>query len=185
MSRDKVNERINSRMTPQQQSKSHVGLIVISSLLVICVLVGVIAVLLFRKESDSKPVNEVITPDNVEEVISSIEEKEFIPIGYYQVTMNTEWEFPDASSPSTNAYVENCVYNQNTVYFKVALKDNPETVIYTSPYLTVGSHIEDIQLDDETIAPGHYDAVVEYILVDEEYNDLSSVSVSVEITINN
>jgi hypothetical protein len=123
----------------------------------------------------------VVTPDNVEEVIAELDQAEITPVGSYEVVMNTDWVFPDSSSASSNAYVENSVENQNTVYFTIMLA-NATTPIYESPLIPVGSHMEDINLDTELDA-GTYDAVMTYHMMDDDNNETSSVSVSMTITI--
>jgi hypothetical protein len=130
---------------------------------------------------DSKSYNTVVTPDNVEEVIAELDQAEITPVGSYEVVMNTDWVFPDSSSASSNAYVENSVENQNTVYFTIMLA-NATTPIYESPLIPVGSHMEDINLDTELDA-GTYDAVMTYHMMDDDNNETSSVSVSMTITI--
>ena len=96
--------------------------------------------------------------------------------------MNMDWEFPDGNSASTNAYVENSVYNQNTVYFTIELNSNPGVEIFKSPYIPVGSHMENIKLTNPLEA-GKHDAVLTYHLVDEDMEELSSVSVALTLTV--
>lgn len=180
MSKEKANDRINSRIAPAAAAKkSHSRIIIAVAGIIICVLVGVILYMLVGK--DSKAYNTVVTPDNVEEVIAELDEAEHTPVGSYEVVMNTDWVFPDSSSASSNAYVENSVDNQNTVYFTIALA-NGTTPIYESPLIPVGSHLEDIKLDTKLDA-GTYDAVMTYHLVDDDNKEISSVSVSMKITI--
>lgn len=150
--------------------------------IVIVILIGIILWLLFGKD-DEKKRNVVVTPDNVDEVIEEMEQTEFVAPGSYQVTMNNTWNFPDGSSPSSNAYVENATANTNSVYFDILLADTEE-VIYSSPILPIGSHLEDITLDKDLEA-GNYDCVIKYTLIDENGDDLSSVRVSMSIVVEN
>lgn len=182
MSKEKANERINSTVVTTTHKKSPIIAVILIAVVVICVLAGVILHLLSGK--DTKEYNQVIKPDNVEQVIAQLEEDDYTPVGSYEVKMNTEWTFPDGSSASPNAYVENSVTNQNTVYFKIVLDDASQKEIYKSPYLEVGSHLEDIQLD-EVLEAGTYSAVLTYYLVDHEFNDISQVSISITLTIQN
>lgn len=187
MSREKANERINSRMTPTEEArKPHTIILIVGVIVVVAVLVGVICYLALRKEpeQESRNYNTVVTPENVEEIISQLDEAEYTPVGSYEVMMNTDWVFPDGTSPATNAYVENSVNNRNTVYFTIALETDRETDIYDSPFIEPGSYIEEIVLDVDLPA-GTYDAVLTYHLVDEQETEISHVSVSITLTVSN
>lgn len=178
MSKDKVNERINNSVGNQKKNKSSLKLISFVLIIVILILVGVIVSLLTEKKS--KP-NNIVTPDNVDQIIDQLEEEERTPVGAYEVSMNTNWEFESGDAISSNAFVENGVSNLNTVFFTISLKGSDE-IIYTSPYLEVGSSLRDIQLDSK-LTKGNYDAIITYHLVDEEYEELSSVSLYMQIII--
>lgn len=181
MSKERANERINNSMATNKNKRSHTGLLIIISVAIICILTGIILYLLLGKES--KDYNTVVTPDNVEQVISQLSESEYTPVGSYQVNMNTEWSFPNGKSASTNAYVGNSTNNRNTVFFTIVLKDDTTNEIYKSPLLPIGSHLENIKLDKE-LGAGTYDAIVTYHLVDDSEKEISTVSVSITITIN-
>lgn len=187
MSKERANERINSRVTLEEPSRKpylFVGVVII--IIVIAVLVGVICYLMLGKEAEQeeRSYNRVVTPDNVEEIISQLDEQDYTPIGSYEVKMNTNWIFPDGDSPSTNAYVENSVNNRNTVFFTIALETDPETAIYDSPFIEPGSYMEAVQLESDLPA-GTYEAVLTYHLVDEQEEEISQVSVGITLTINN
>lgn len=181
MSREKANERINPQPLPSNRKKSRIG-IIIGVTIVLLILVGVILYLLFGKESEPE-FNRVITPDNVEEVLEQLTDSEKTPNGSYEAVMNTEWFFENGNAASENAYVKNSTNNQNTVYFTIALKDDKRE-IYKSPYLPVGSELRDIKLDTALDA-GVYDTVLTYHLIDDKEEELSTVSLSLTITINN
>lgn len=152
------------------------------AIVIIAVLVGVIVFLLNSQEEEEKPRNVVVTPENVEEVIEQMKEEEKVPVGAYEVSMNTEWIFLDGESISENAFVENSTANTNMMYFIITINDGEE--IYHSPYMEVGSYLESIQLDKD-VPKGDYDAVITYHLVDEEFNDLSQVSMRMKIVVEN
>ena len=79
MSKEKANERINSRITPTEEPrKPHTVLLIIGVVVVVAVLVGVICYLALRKEpeQESRDYNRVVTPENVEEIISQLDEAE-------------------------------------------------------------------------------------------------------------
>ena len=183
MSKEGANERISRRdAMPAAEKKSHMGIVIVVAVLAICLLGGGIVYLLFGKK-EQKSYNTVITSDNVEEIIAQMEEKDFTPIGSYEVQMNTKWEFPDGSSPSSNARVTNQVKNNTTVFFTITL-GNDNRQIYKSPYMEPGSRLENIKLDD-VLDAGTYETVLTYHLVDDDYKETSKVSVKVILTIHN
>lgn len=187
MSKERANERINSRVAPVTASRKpylFVGVAVV--IIVIVVLLGIICYLMLGKEAeqDERSYNRVVTPDNVEEIINQLDEQEYTPIGSYEVKMNTNWKFPDGESSSSNAYVENSVNNRNTVFFTIALESDPETDIYDSPFIEPGSYMESIQLESGLEA-GVYEAILTYHLVDEQEEEISQVSIGITLTIEN
>ena len=105
---------------------------------VIVLLLAVIVYLLSSRQGE-QPVkrNVVVNEDNVDSVLQHLGEEEIVPPGYYEVTMNSTWNFASGDMPSDNAYVKNAETNKNSVYFDVVRADNEET-IYESPILPVG-----------------------------------------------
>lgn len=161
-----------------------VHIILTVAIVVILVFAGIIVYLLFGKDAEpdkAKNQGQVITPENVEKVIEDMQEEEITPPGKYEVTMTQDWIFPDGKSPSTNAYVANSENNTSMVYFTIALADDGRE-IYTSPYLEVGAAINDITLDTDLDA-GSYDTVLTYHLVDHEFEEMSTVSLTLKLTI--
>ncbi len=152
--------------------------------MVIVILAVVIGILLLRGKKETQPKrNVVVNDENAEDIAKELNDWEPVSGGQYEVTMNSQWKFADGKSPSENAYVENAVTNTNDVYFDIHLAGTEE-LIYSSPVLPLGSHLEDITLDEE-LAAGTYDCVLTYHLVDEEQNTLSTLSVSLTILIEN
>lgn len=131
----------------------------------------------------SNSYNLVVTPDDVEEAINEEGVVKAAP-GTYDVCMNSTWHFPDARSASEGAYVENLITNHNTVSFIVKRDDN-DAVIYESPYIPVGSHLENIVLSDTSLPKGTYPCTLVYSLLDEDYQELSTVNLSISIVIAN
>lgn len=101
--------------------------------------------------------------------------------GYYNCQMNVEWNFVDSTQPSYNAYVANSEINTRTVYFDVNLEED-NTLVYSSPFIPVGEELKEIKLS-EKLEAGDYPAVVTYHLVDDEEKELSTVSVTVTLHI--
>ena len=168
----------------QRQQSGKKGIIIVSviAVIIIAVLIGVILYLLKPQEQEEEERNVIVKPENVEEVIEKLEEKDKVPMGSYEVSMNTEWIFLDGESISENAFVENPISNTNMVYFIITINDGEE--IYHSPYMEVGSYLEKIQLDKD-IPKGEYSAIITYYLVDDEFQDLSQVSMWMKIVVEN
>lgn len=167
-----------------QNEKRRGGKIVfIVCIAVIIALAGVILYLLSdRNGGEEAPQRDVIVnEENAEEVAAEMVGKERTPVGSYQVTMNSTWNFADASSASENAYVENAEANTNSVYFDVVRSDTGETIL-ESPILPVGAYWDEITLDSKLPA-GTYDCVLTYHLLDENDDPISKVNVGLTIVI--
>jgi hypothetical protein len=121
----------------------------------------------------------VAMPDNIEEIREKMRQP--VEDGYYETRMNVEWEFPSSDAESTNAYVENSPNNKRTVYFDLMLADTNE-LIYSSPFIPVGAKLEKFKLDAK-IPAGEHTGIVTYHLVDDDYRELTTVSVSVTLRI--
>lgn len=170
------------RMTSEKKGKKLLITGLIAVILVIAVLVGVIIYLLNGRQEPETQIKGravLLTENNVEE----FDNQEPVEDGYYMVTMNTSWDFDDGSAESHNAYVANAPENTRTVYFDVLLSDTGDN-IYSSPYMPVGSELQNFALDKDLEA-GDYQAIVTYHLVDEDYNEIDDVSAEITIHILN
>lgn len=168
----------NSPKKQKMTTKNRI--IIIVTAVVFIALIATIVYLLFHKDKkdytkDDRPT--VVTKDNVDEVIDSIDDP--VEDGSYEITMNTEWNF---SKKSSDAYVENSTRNTRTVYFDVNLADSGE-LVYSSPYIPVGEKIQNFTLDSK-LKPGKYNGVVTYHLVDDNKEEVSSLSVTVTFQVN-
>jgi len=185
MSKINAQQKINSRLSNKKRKVSPMYLIIIIAIALI--LVGGIAVYAFlgvgSKAADANSYNQVVTPDNVKDILAKMASADKNSIGSYEVNMNTTWTFKNSSTPSSDAIVSNNATNSNTVYFKIALKDGGKQV-YKSPYMPLGSNLKNIVLD-EKLSAGTYPAIVTYYLVDEKFVELSHVSVNMTLTIQN
>ncbi len=182
----------NSAKTSGRTSPIIIACVVLVVLVI--VLIGVVLVMLNREPeatAESVPSRETIdtgratlvTEDNVQDILAEIEEEEKNGDEAYTASMNVDWYFEDGASPSRNAYVENFQTNSRTVYFDLLLADTME-LVYSSPYIPVGAVLEGFTLEKDLDA-GDYNAIVEYHLVDEEEQEVSTVSVSVTLHILN
>lgn len=176
-----------SQETQVTKQKKAFVMIGIAVFLVIVALVGIIIYLLSRPseqeperpQSSSEPRAVVVTEDNVAEILAQANEP--VKGAYYNCQMNVEWNFTDSTQPSYNAYVANSTINECTVYFDVNLQEDG-TLVYSSPYIPVGEKLKEIILT-ENLDAGDYPAVVTYHLVDDDYEELSTVSVTVTLHI--
>lgn len=164
---------------------------------IVCILIAIVAVcvvcvVLLKPDEEETPKRDVVvTADNADKVAEELyqerQEKQKQQSSdrptSYTVTMNGEWFFTDGETASRNAYVENSMMNNNDVYFDVMISDNEE-IIYESPVLPVGSHIEELTLSKDLDA-GTYDCICKYYVVDEEQNTLGTVSMAVTVIVEN
>lgn len=121
----------------------------------------------------------LVTPENADETSHAPGEPN--PDAQYTISMNTNWEFETAQTPSRNARVRNLERNSRTVYFDVNLRETGE-LVYSSPFIPLGGMIENFALD-VNLGAGVYNAVVRYFLVDDDNEVISDVAVSVTLTI--
>lgn len=160
--------------------------LLIASMIVIIALLIVIIILLLRK-GDEAPQRETVgsgrgtvaTSENMREIVDQLSQP--VPDGYYVTKMNFEWEFEKWDVPSKKAFVENSVKNTRTVYFDLTLDETGE-LLYSSPFIPVGGRHQNFALDKELTA-GEYPATVTYHLVDDNDNEITTLSVRVELKI--
>jgi hypothetical protein len=167
--------------------------LLIIGILILAALIGVIialVMLLNREQSPQEPEassteqrTTVINEENAEEALQEIiaEDAERVRPGYYEAVMNTTWHFPDGYSPSTDSYVENSSNNTNAVYFDIKMRDTGD-VIYRSPIIPVGGHMENIKMD-VNLGEDTYNCICEYHLVDENQKSLSTVSMGLTLVV--
>lgn len=155
---------------------------VLCIIIILILLSLVIYLLATRNQDESVNRNIVVNEDNVDDILQELDEKEAVPTGYYEVTMNSTWNFASGDSPSENAYVKNADTNTNSVYFDIERADTGD-VIYESPILPVGSHIENITLDSD-LEMGTYDCIMTYHLLNEENESISTLKITLTVIIN-
>lgn len=157
--------------------------IIVSAVVVIAALVVVIVMLLTKKTEEAPPQREslgggrgvVATSENMQEIADRLSEP--VQDGYYVTKMNVEWKFDTWDTPSSNAYVENSTKNTRTVYFDVLLDDSGE-LVYSSPFISVGAKHDKFALTKE-LSAGDYPATVTYHLVDDDENEITTLSIGV------
>jgi len=164
--------------------------LLIVGVLILAALIGVIIalVMLLTRGQNEEPEQAgqrttIVNEENAERVVEDIirEDEQRTRPGYYEVTMNTTWHFPDGRSPATDSYVENSRSNTNAVYFDIKMRDTGD-VIYESPIIPVGGHMDNIQMD-VNLAEDTYSCICEYHLVDENQKSLSTVNVGLTLVV--
>lgn len=183
MSNESSQERISQKLSQstENKSKNNIAVIVVC-IIAVAIIVTALVLILTKQSTDSGKRNVVVTPDNVEEVLSDMQNQQ-VQAGTYEVTMNTTWNFDKGDSASSNAYVENSTANTNDVYFDIVRSDTNET-IYKSPIIPLGSHLENITLDTP-LDKGTYDCVLTYYLLDDSQETISKLNISLSIVIEN
>ena len=101
--------------------------------------------------------NEDIQDDYEENKIEKLTE------GNFQITMSTEWNYPDVDTPAEDSYVENAQNNAYDAEFEIVLKEDESALLYSSPRLPIGSFTKRIPIKRH-LEPGKYDCVVKYTL---------------------
>jgi len=133
---------------------------------------------------EEKP-REVITAENVEDVMAEMEEaqkaRENIPQSY-TVSQSSDWVFSKDTLKSENAYVKNDASNETPVYFDLVVDETGE-IVYSSPILELGAELDGITLD-KPLETGNYVCTVVYHLIDEDKNELTYVNIGVNVTVN-
>lgn len=181
MSNQSSEQRITEKLSDRTEKKSKTGIIAIWVITIIIIVIIVGLVIFFTKSKTTRK-NVVVTPDNVEEILSDAQ-RQRATAGTYEVTMNTTWNFENGDSASSDAYVENSTANSNDVYFDIVRSDTNET-IFTSPTIPVGSHLENITLD-KALGRGTHDCMLTYYLLDDEGNTTSRLNLKLTIYVEN
>ncbi len=169
----------------QEKIKKGGVVIGIAAAVIIAVLIGVIIFLLLSRnaEPEEEKRSVVITPENVEQVLEELTEtQETVAPGYYTATMNTTWHFASGNEPSYDAVVENVEANTNDVYFDLVLESDETKVLFKSPVIPRGGHLEGITLE-EPLEAGSYDCVVIYHLIDDDQKTLSTLRIGLTVII--
>ena len=170
-----------SKISSEKKNNKKVIILGISSATIIILLV--IVIVLFLKKAENPDVNSLgghvtlVTKENVDEVEDKI--RNVSADDSYHAIMSVEWTFENGSAKSTDAYVENSITNSRTVYFDVNLSSTNE-LIYSSPYLPLGSKLNDITLTKDLDA-GDYPALVTYYLVDDDDNVITNLTLAITV----
>lgn len=164
---------------PAAEQKKKKRFFIIILILLLLIAIGLVVFFLTRKDEDVR--DTVVTEENVEKIKQQLQEP--VEDGYYKTKMSVDWTFEDGKSVSSDAYVANSKDNTRKVYFDVNRSDTNE-LVYSSPYLPVGTELKEIKLDKDLPA-GDYECILTYHLVDDDDEELTTVSVTVNLHILN
>ena len=120
-------------------------------LMIFCILlvIAIVLVLFFFLKEENSNRDTIVTKENVEKIKQQLQEP--VEDGYYKTKMTVDWTFENGDAVSSDAYVANSADNTRKVYFDVSLADTQE-LVYSSPYLPVGTELKDIKLDKSLVA---------------------------------
>ena len=169
-------------VSPSGKKKLSSTQILLMVLIVVVLIIGaiIIAILLKPKATEDEK-NRIVTEENADTIGDELKNK--VADGMYEVNMNTIWNFNSSSLTSTDAYIANAETNRYTVYFDILIDGTGETV-FTSPYIAVGSRIQNLTLNKQ-LAAGSYTGTCVYHLVDEYGEEISSVAVAISFNVLN
>lgn len=128
-------------------------------------------------DSDGRGI--ILNEKNYEKVLQNITDK--VDEGYFETCMTNEWEFNNGISDVRKVYIKNEVTNSRMFYFDL-YSDNDD-VIFSSPFLTVGSEMPQFELS-KIPEKGIHEGKIIYHLVDDNKEEVSKVAVAVTIKIN-
>lgn len=162
-------------LTPEELKKKKQKKIMIA----ICVLLVIIAAVIIYLLTRPKEMNQ----GNYKQIMEEMEDQ--VQEGYFETYMNTEWNFPDGTSETTNAILGNSPNNKKPIRCEVLLADTEETIFETD-VIPVGAELPPFKLDVDLDA-GTYDAVCRVYLLNEEddgtYTDYSNAGFNITIIV--
>lgn len=186
MSKEKAQRQIQQKMEQDRQYHGKKQLLfrvcIFIMMFLIVLFIGTILYLTLGDYFQSSR-GELLTKENASEYLEQLASQN-PGDNSYEITMSTTWIFQDSKTPSPNAYVENCLGNQNAVYFTVTLADNTDKILYSSKKIDIGEYDNHIKLQT-SLNRGNYDAILTYFILDEQGNCISTIPVSIQIQIQN
>lgn len=169
-----------------QKQPKKTSVVIIGLLVIIIVAMGIAIFYLAGKQEKAADINKksekrdvLVTEDNVDDMREELENE--TPAPSYTVTMNHTWNFEDGKAKSSNAYVANDSENLYDVYFEVNLESD-NTLVYSSPIIPIGKETRNFALDKDLEA-GTYPAIITYYLVDKDQNEISNVSIRIQLVL--
>ena len=188
MSKIRINRERSEKIRIAEKRKQNIKISYVILGVFVPVLIGVLVYFLWLR-NEPQPENErrpmsgrgvLLTTENINEVRDQMDGMG--PDSQYTVSMTTGWIFENAQTPSHTASVDNLATNSRTVFIEVTLRETGE-LVYISPYIPLGETLEGIALDED-ISAGEHEAIVTFYLVDDDFEIITDVSVSVTLIIN-
>lgn len=164
----------------QSEGKGKKKIIIIAVIIVLLIIIGVLGFVIYGllHKEEPKPQRAaseglVVDPDDIDKKASEAR---------FTTDMNMIWTFPSGSKVSNNAIIGNSASNQYECYFEVYLDDEEQTLLYSSPVLSVGKRLDQLKLD-QALPDGEYDATCTYHILDDEdpEKELGTVSFAVSL----
>lgn len=121
----------------------------------------------------------ILNDDNAKSVLADYVNKQ-VEEGFFETCMTNEWVFKDGISDPTKVYIKNEKTNSKMFFFDVY--DENEKMIYSSPYLAVGSEMPQFELA-EIPEKGIHEGKMMYHLVNDDKSEISKFAVAVTIDI--
>jgi hypothetical protein len=186
----------NKLKVKQEKKTVRPWVVVMGTLLVVLIVAVGILIYIVLSDRGAEPVERerpviggrgtVVTEDNLDDILAEMGRP--IEDASYLVSMSMVWEYDRWDRPLAVA-VDNYIDNTRTVYFDVFLNDENgeamyDELIFSSPYMEVGTEIRNFALDKHVPA-GNHTATVVFYLVDEDHNVLTDVSVGIRLNIKN
>lgn len=179
-----------SNQNEPAEKKRRMMIIIAFAVLLVALAVCIMLLLLKKDDSTAAEVPErsaaskalergFVDEESAGDIMAEMADK--VAEGMFECRMTTTWSFEDADAVSPNAYVANVESNLHTIYFDVYDQSTDE-LLYSSPMLSVGSELREVKLEKKLPA-GDYDAVVIYTLVDEDYEEVSTVGFNITISV--
>ena len=172
----------------EEKTKKNGGAVKWAFPVVILILVGVIAWLLLRPQEQPAGLTRAAdaqlgqlegkTEEQIVEELNRIVEE-----GMFNISINTQPEFPDGSSPG-NLCIENSPANHYLMVVEITLNDTGEKV-YTSGALEPNYHIQEAKLD-RALAKGTYPATATFYAYTADTQELvGTAGVEMQLIIQN
>lgn len=165
-------------------------IIILAFVVLLAALAVCIVLLLSKKDDGPEEVTEksaaaealergFVDEESADDIMAEMADR--VAEGMFECEMTMSWTFENGDSVSPNAYVANSENNLHTLYFDV-YDNSTDELLYSSPMLPVGSELKEIKLEKKLPA-GDYSAVVMYTLVDEDYEEVSTVGFNITISV--
>lgn len=181
----------NIKTESMEKGDGRKKLLVVAVVIVFVALIGAVSVLAYmvlrgtkqtEVAADKVQNKAVVSAEAAEEVMEEMLKAPDANIPQtFTATQNAVWTFPSGSDATNDAYVANDSSNETAIYFDLIVDETGE-VIYSSPILELGAELDTFKLD-KPLDAGTYDCTVEYHLVDDDRNTLTTSDFGVTVKV--